>query len=498
MSYDFDLPAYGWAPRPDQLPLWQRLISPDLRKASIVAHRRYGKDELALQALAVHAMSRVGSYWYCLPEYEQARKAIWTMVNWRTGRARIDDAFPPEIVAKRDNETMHLTLESGSTVQLVGSDRVDSLVGGGQIGIVLSEAALSKPEAKMFFMPILEESRGWLMEISTPRGKNHFHRSHVAAMEDMQAGDPSVLAAYVPASKTGVFSDQQLFRIKMDLIREHGQNLGEALFNQEYLCSWTAAVVGAVWGKELTDLEADGRVRPLRFDRRFPVSTSWDIGVGDQTVILFWQQINNEFWLIDAIEGTDIGLDSYIPELKARHFERGFNYHTHFGPHDIQQREWVRGLSRKEEARRMGLEFKRVPNTRVKTQISAAAQLLRRVVVNKDSPGALAALERFKGYHYPKMNSNGVQSTTPVHDDNSHASSALMTYAVAQASKLGVTVGDGPDPALGTPGATLAPDGSLMSQKFDPRVYDTHRVFQGNSINPWPEAGSAPARGAFG
>ena len=148
------------------------------------------------------------------------------MVNWRTKRTRIDDAFPPEIVARRDNRAMMLWLESGSTVQLIGSDEVDSLVGGGQVGIVMSEAALSKPHALQFFQPILEESGGWSLQISTARGKNHFHRADHAALEDMRAGDSTVYAAFKDATKTEVFSTAQLHRIRMELIRDHGSKIG--------------------------------------------------------------------------------------------------------------------------------------------------------------------------------------------------------------------------------------------------------------------------------
>lgn len=472
MTNSFALPAYGWNPRRDQVPIWKKLISPDFRRGSIVGHRRYGKDELGLQMTAIKAMSRVGSYWYCLPEYEQARKAIWEMVNWRTQRARIDDAFPPEIVSSRDEKGMLLRLTSGSTVQLIGSDRVDSLVGGGQIGIVMSEASLSNPAALQFFRPILEESRGWELQIATPRGKNHFYNSYKAIKEDMDAGMPGMVAALRTANDTDVYGTDQLFRIKMDLIREHGHTVGTSLFEQEYLCSFDAAVIGAVWSKEINELQLEGRVGKFGHDRRFPVSTSWDIGVGDATVILFWQKIGSAYRLIDGYEATGIGLDSYVEQLKEKKRLHGYMYSYHQGPHDVKQREWVRGLSRMEEARRLGLIFKRTPNTRVKTQIAAGSQLIRQMQVNEDSPGAMNAFEHFKGYKFPVSNT-GVITPTPLHDEHSHASSALMTMAVSEAAALGVAVAE-PDEDLG--------GGLGVADKFDPRQYDTRGAFGGGGI----------------
>jgi len=484
---DFALPAYDWRPRKDQMPIWRTMMSDDFRRGTIVAHRRFGKDELALQMMAVKAMQRPGSYWYCLPQYAQARKTIWEMVNWRTKRARVDDAFPPEIVVKRDNQSMMLWLESGSTIQLIGSDQVDSLVGGGQVGIVLSEAALSDPRAMQFFRPILEESGGFELQISTPRGKNHFYRNYLAAKEDMDSGDKTVLAAKLTAEDTSVFPPAQLNRIRLDLIREHGKKIGEAIFEQEYKCSFQAALIGAVWGDEISELELEGRLRPMHHDRRFGVSTSWDLGVGDSTVILFWQEVNTRHRLIDAFEGTGLGLDTYIEVLKNKKAEKGYVYSQHIGPHDIQNREWLRGVSRMDEAKRMGLHFTRMPQTRIKTQISVGAQMLRNVEVNESNPDAVAAFEHWKAYHYPVNKTTGEFVTTPVHDEHSHASSALMTYSLHHASKLGVNLGD-MDPDLH--GDALGGAG-----KFDPRVYDTRGAFRGGGI---ASGVSNPRQGAFG
>ncbi len=492
MSANFQLPAYGWTPRKDQVALWRQMISPDFRKGVIVAHRRFGKDELGLHITAAKAMSRVGSYWYCLPEYEQARKAIWNMVNWRTKRTRIDDAFPPEIVAKRDDRSMMLWLESGSTVQIIGADQVDSLVGGGQIGIVLSEASLCNPNASPFFAPILEESGGWELQIGTPRGKNHFYKHYLAAKEDQDAGDHSVMAALVKAHSTAVYSPDQLQRIRRDLERTKGKKMGEALFAQEYECSFNAAIVGAVWGEELSDLELEGRYGDYKYDRRFPVLTSWDIGVGDATVILFWQEIRGQSRLIDAFEATGIGLDSYINVLKEKNQTKGYIYSKHLAPHDIQQREWIRGVSRLEEARRMGLNFERIPNTSIKTQVAVAAQFISVMEVASGVPEVAAAFEHLKAYRYP-VSQTGAIITTPVHDEHSHTSSALMTYALYQTSKLGFSIPDEDDSLHGS--------GSLGADNFDPRVYDTRGVFaSGNQQGAGLQSRfrAAPKRGAFG
>lgn len=480
---DFALPAYGWSPRRDQMPLWRTMMRPEFRQGVIVGHRRFGKDELGLQLTCIKAMQRVGSYWYCLPQYNQARKTIWEMVNWRTKRARIDDAFPPEIVTKRDNQSMMLWLASGSTVQLIGSDQVDSLVGGGQLGIVLSEAALSRPEAMQYFRPILEESGGWELQISTPRGKNHFYHSYLSAKDEQDRGDPGAIGQIITARDSSVFAPDQLDRIRRKYIRDYGHTMGTALFEQEFLCSFHAAIVGAVWGAEVQEIENEGRIGAFGHDRRYPVFTSWDIGVADPTVILFWQEIGSEYRLIDAHESTNLGLDSYVEVLRHRHNTKGYHYAEHIAPHDVQQREWAQGASRMAEAARMGLHFKRTPQTRQKTQIAAAAQLLRQVTINEKSPDAVAAYEHWKAYHFAQNTATKELLPTPVHDEHSHASSAMMTYAVNRMGKLGFDRSYTDEALHG---------GSAAGGKFDPRVYDRGGAFGGGGIRTRP-----PRRGVF-
>lgn len=70
-----------WGPRPYQRPLWLHLENGGLR-ADVAAHRRWGKDEVALHWAAAQMSQRVGLYWHMLPEGGQGRKAIWTHISF--------------------------------------------------------------------------------------------------------------------------------------------------------------------------------------------------------------------------------------------------------------------------------------------------------------------------------------------------------------------------------------------------------------------------------
>jgi len=109
-----------------------------------------------------------------LPFYNQGRKAIWDGIDGN-GR-RFIDAFPKELISNRNEQEMRIEFKNGSAWQVVGSDRIDALVGSNPRGIVFSEYSLQKPEAWDFCRPILAENNGWASFNCTPRGMNHAWR----------------------------------------------------------------------------------------------------------------------------------------------------------------------------------------------------------------------------------------------------------------------------------------------------------------------------------
>ena len=175
------------------------------RRAVQVAHRRWGKDDVALHYTACAAMQRVGNYWHMLPQYNQARKAIWEAVNQRTGQRRIDEAFPHEIRSDMRNTDMFLKFVNGSTWQLVGSDNFNSLVGSPPVGLVNSEYALADPRAFAYLRPILAENDGWSIFLYTPRGMNHGH-----TLFNMAQATPAWHAELLTADQTPVFTKESL------------------------------------------------------------------------------------------------------------------------------------------------------------------------------------------------------------------------------------------------------------------------------------------------
>ena len=244
----------NWIPRPYQMAGWQYLEGGG-RHAEFIWHRRSGKDEVCLHWSAVAAFLRVAGYIYMLPEQNQARKAVWTAINPHTGKKRIDEAFPKELRKRTLDNEMLIEFINGSTWQVCGSDNFDSLVGGAWAGIVYSEWPLSNPNARAYLRPIIAENKGWQIFNGTPRGRNH-------ALTTLQAArkDPQAFAQVLDATKTGIFTPEQLKAELASYVAEFGQEYGSAKFEQEYMCSFDSANLGAILARQIGQADKDGRI----------------------------------------------------------------------------------------------------------------------------------------------------------------------------------------------------------------------------------------------
>ena len=234
-------------------------------------HRRSGKDDLALHWAACAAFRRTATYWHLLPEAAQARKAIWDAIDPHTGIRRIDQAFPKELRETTRDQDMLIRFRNGSTWQVLGSDNYDSLVGSPPAGVVFSEWALAKPEARSFLRPILAENDGWQLYVTTPRGPNHAKISYESA-----CADPNAYAERLTARDTDVFTAAQLDRELAAYQADVGEERGRALFEQEYLCSFEAILTGlTVFGRTHTSQALRECYRP-RYRGELQVSGGFD------------------------------------------------------------------------------------------------------------------------------------------------------------------------------------------------------------------------------
>ena len=214
---------YKFVPRDYQIPL---LIAWDsgFKRIILVGHRRMGKDKMVFANVPKKMMERVGTYFYFLPTYNQARKVIWNGAD-KEG-FRFLDHFPKEIVKNVNETEMRITLTNGSILQLIGADNIDRVVGTNPIGVVFSEYALMKPEVWNLISPILAENGGWAVFVYTPRGQNHAYE-----LLKMAEKNPRWYVEVLPVSKTHAVPEVDLLEQKM--------TMADGLYKQEYECDFT-------------------------------------------------------------------------------------------------------------------------------------------------------------------------------------------------------------------------------------------------------------------
>lgn len=383
----------NWKPRPYQRPLWDYLERGG-KRAIAIWHRRAGKDDLILNRTACAAFERPASYWHMLPEYAQARKALWSAVNPHTGKRRIDEAFPQELRENTNEQEMFIRFKNGATWQLVGSDRYDSLVGAGVAGVTFSEWALANPSSWGYIRPMIEENNGWATFITTPRGRNH-----AKAMLDMAAANPRWFSQVLSVDQTGALSEEQKAEAIQEYTAIYGEDLGRAQFEQEYLCSFNAAILGAYFAREMLAVRNEGRIVPDLDAIDAPVHRAWDLGVSDDTSIWWFQVVGSQVFILDFYTNSGAGVDHYAEVIDRKAKEHGWRNGTDFIPHDGRVREWGadRARSRVESMIARGLSPEVVPMASFMDGINAVRQTLPRCVFHtRCEDVGIAALEQYR------------------------------------------------------------------------------------------------------
>ena len=414
-----------------------------------MAHRRWGKDDIALHNTCVKALKRPANYWHMLPKANQARKAIWTAVNPHTGRRRIDEAFPREIRSATREHEMQIELINGSTWQVLGSDNFQGSIGSSPAGIVFSEWAQADPSARGFLRPILAENNGWWMFITTPRGNNHAKRTFEAARKD-----PDAYAELASADLTGVFTEAQLAEELREYIATYGEDLGIAMYEQEYMCSFNAAVPGAYYGAEIAKMERDGRIGVYPHHPGYPVYTAWDLGFSDDTAIWFFQVIGERVRIIDYYYASGVGIAHYAGQLIGREVEltisthrvaaekgaeipsaahrKAYRYQLHYLPPDAKARRVE--SSGKSMQDQLGAVVG-IGSTRVLRQesLETGIQAVRAMLPNTDIDHERCeeGIEAVRQYRRKWDEDRQTFSKLPEHDWTSHPADALRYLAMA-------------------------------------------------------------------
>lgn len=373
-----------------------------------VAHRRCGKtvacinDKIKRAILSPKEMYRAG---YIAPFLKQAKDVAWEYLK----------RYSKPIWGSPPNESeLFVTLLGGQRIRIYGADNADSLRGGYFDDVTLDEYADMAPSVwGSIIRPMLADRQGSATFIGTPKGRNAFHDIYAKAQHDPAEWFRFMLRA----SETKILPLTELSASRSDMTPEQ--------YEQEYECSFEAAILGAYFGKEIAELERQGRIREVKPDPLLPVHTAWDLGIGDATAIWAFQISHDGVRVIGHYENHGQAIPHYVAEIGAR----GWNGGTDWVPHDARVRSLETGRTRLETLKSLGRNPRVVPEHRVMDGINGARLTLPNCYFDAERcREGLEALRQYRADYDEKVKAF---KETPKHDWSSHTADAFRYLAMA-------------------------------------------------------------------
>lgn len=412
MAIDLDSYIYldRFKPKEYQLPLFDAIENKGYKRVLLIWPRRAGKDIAAFNLCIREALRKRQVIWYIFPEYKQGKRAIWDGIT--TDGMRVLDYIPPECIFSKSQQEMKITFINGSILQVLGSDNYNSLVGANPQLCIFSEYALQDPRAFQFISPILRGNQGKAVFLSTVRGKNHLY-----ALYNIAINNPEWYVEFKTVDDTKHMS---LEEIERDV---RSGEMSADIAQQEYWNNWTMGIDGSFFGHILNKIKLQNQIDHVPYELNHKVHTAWDLGWNDYNVIIFFQVIGHTIRVIDLYYSRNEALDHYARLL----FSKPYAYGTHFAPFDIDQHQLGNGITRKQVAAELGINFEVLPRIKFQDGIEAARIALNKSWIDeKKCERLLQAFENYRREFIAKIND---YSDQPVHDDHSHFADAFRYLA---------------------------------------------------------------------
>lgn len=385
------------------------------KRAIGIWHRRGGKDKTLWNLTIKEALKRVGVYYYFFPTYTQGKKIIWDGID--EDGFRFLDHIPKEIRKGEPNGTeLKVQLINGSIIQVIGTDNFDSIRGTNPVGCVFSEFAFQDPRAWDVVRPILRKNGGWAIFNTTPNGENHAYD-----MFEMAQGNDKWFSQLLTIDDTGILSED-------DIAEERAEGMSEEMIQQEFYCSFESGTVGSYYNRVIKQAIDDGRIGEYKYNPDYPVFTGWDVGVSDDTVIWFYQEIKDRLVFIDYYEFRDTGMGHYAKILA----DKPYTYARHELPHDARQRQKAEQADRIVDilGGLLDAPIDVVPQTsNVLSDINLVRATFPEIYIDQEN--CAVGIRALKAYHKEYDHKRKVFKNNPDHDWSSHPADAFRTAVLA-------------------------------------------------------------------
>lgn len=328
------------------------------RWGCIVAHRRAGKTVACIHDLVIRATYSIKKnprYGYVAPFRQQAKNIAWVYLK---------EAVQGLAVEVRESD-LSVRLPNGALISLYGSDNPDALRGLYFDGLIVDEFGDCRPSLwAEVLLPTLADRKGWCVFIGTPKGRNQFYQFYLIAQKS-----PDWFCLTLKADTSGLLDEKELQQLK--------DQMSDAQYEQEMLCSFTAALLGTYYATLINKIESQGQVNDdVTYDDAFPVNVTADIGFSDSTVLWFYQERPDGIAVIDCEESHGNPLSYYFELLD----NKPYKYDTIWLPHDARAKSLQTGKSTIEQFlehfRQKDVKINIAPNLKVQHGIDAVRLIL--------------------------------------------------------------------------------------------------------------------------
>lgn len=392
-----------YRPRPQSIAYHERTQ----RWACTVAHRRFGKTVREINELIKAAATSdkpSPRFAYLAPYYAQAKAIAWDYLKH----------YARPLLAKPPMESeLSVDLVNGARIRLFGADNPDALRGLYLDGVVLDEYGDMRPSVwGEIIRPLLADRKGWASFIGTPKGKNHFH-----ALAEQAKSSSDWFYQQLKASETQIVPADELADARSQMTPEQ--------YAQEFECAFDVPALGAIYAKELGEAATGGRICSVPYDRAALVHTAWDLGVGDDTCIWFWQSVGREIRLIDYYANRGQPITHYLSAVRGK----SYDYGRHYVPHDAEARERWTANTMTQVASEQGFQMEVLPREDVEQGINAVRMLFSRCWF--DEAKCREGLDALMNYRREYAEKLGQFKPTPLHDWASHGADAFRYLAMS-------------------------------------------------------------------
>lgn len=326
------------------------------RWASLVVHRRGGKTVATINDTIKAAITNQRTwppprYAYIAPYYKQAKRVAWAYAK------HFSDPIPDREFNESDLEVKY---PNGASLRLFGADNPEGLRGDYLDGAGCDEFGDWAPSVfPTVIRPMLADFGGWATFIGTPKGHNEFCLQHRRAEADPERW----FAMTLRASESGLIAQEELDDARADMTPEQ--------YEQEFECSFEAAILGAYFGREMADAQREGRICDLRYDPELPCYTAWDLGKGANMPVWVWQPTYSGPNVIDFVEGAH---SDGIPQVLKKLDDLPYPIEAHYVPPDAKTTDIGSGRSRIEQIilHNRNVPPRLVPDLKIDDRIAAA------------------------------------------------------------------------------------------------------------------------------